>query len=73
MWDTETSPGPSKAEDTLIEQFEQKYPNVTVKRVVKNFDDYMATIKLAASSATRLMCSRATRGTPPTRRWSRPV
>ena len=51
MWDTETSPGPSKAEDTLIEQFEQKYPNVTVKRVVKNFDDYIATIKLAASSA----------------------
>ena len=51
MWDTENSPGPSKAEDTLIKQFEQKYPNVTVKRVVKNFDDYMATIKLAASSA----------------------
>ncbi len=50
MWDTETSPGPSKAEDTLINQFEAKYPNVTVKRVVKNFDDYVATIKLAASS-----------------------
>jgi raffinose/stachyose/melibiose transport system substrate-binding protein len=51
MWDTETSPGPSKAEDELIAQFEEKYPNVTVKRVSKNFDDYMATIKLAASSA----------------------
>jgi raffinose/stachyose/melibiose transport system substrate-binding protein len=52
MWDTETSPGPSKALNELISQFEQKYPNVTVKRTVKNFDDYMATIKLAASSAS---------------------
>jgi maltose-binding protein MalE len=51
MWDTENAQGPSKAEDELIQQFEQKYPNVTVKRVVKNFDDYMATIKLAASSS----------------------
>ena len=50
MWDTENSPGPSKALNQLIAQFEQKYPNVTVKRTVKNFDDYMATIKLAASS-----------------------
>ncbi len=51
MWDTENSPGPSKAEDALIKQFEAKYPNVTVKRTVKNFDDYVATIKLAASSS----------------------
>ena len=50
MWDTENSPGPSKAQNELISQFEQKYPNVTVDRTVKNFDDYMATIKLAASS-----------------------
>jgi raffinose/stachyose/melibiose transport system substrate-binding protein len=50
LWDTENSPGPSKALNNLIAQFEKKYPNVTVKRTVKNFDDYMATIKLAASS-----------------------
>ncbi|HEY0389312.1 MAG TPA: extracellular solute-binding protein [Gaiellales bacterium] len=50
MWDAETSPGPSKAEDELISEFERRYPNVTVHRVVKSFDDYMATIKLAASS-----------------------
>lgn len=50
LWDTENSPGPSKALNDLIAQFEKKYPNVTVKRTVKNFDDYMATIKLAASS-----------------------
>jgi raffinose/stachyose/melibiose transport system substrate-binding protein len=35
MWDTENAQGPSKAEDELIHQF----------------DDYMATIKLAASSS----------------------
>ncbi len=52
MWDTETSPGPSHAEDVLISRFEKRYPNVTIKRVVKSFDDYMATIKLAASSDT---------------------
>jgi len=50
MWDDETSPGPSRAEDQLIAEFEHRYPNVTVHRVVKSFDDYMATIKLAASS-----------------------
>lgn len=50
MWDAETSPGPSHAEDELIAQFEHRYPNVTVHRVVKSFDDYMATIKLAASA-----------------------
>jgi raffinose/stachyose/melibiose transport system substrate-binding protein len=51
MWDTEDSKGPSTAEDALIKQFEQKYPNVTVKRTVRSFDDYIATIKLAASSS----------------------
>ena len=35
MWDTENSPGPSKALNELISQFEQKYPNVTVDRTVK--------------------------------------
>ncbi|MGN6379161.1 MAG: extracellular solute-binding protein [Gaiellales bacterium] len=51
LWDTENSPGPSHALNQLIAEFEKKYPNVTVKRTVKNFDDYMATIKLAASSS----------------------
>jgi raffinose/stachyose/melibiose transport system substrate-binding protein len=51
MWDDETSPGDSKAQDQLIHEFEQRYPNVTVHRVVKSFDDYMSTIKLAASSS----------------------
>ena len=32
MWDTEDSADRRTAEDALIKQFEQKYPNVTVKR-----------------------------------------
>ena len=51
MWDTENATGPSNAENELIKEFEAKYPNVTIHRVVKNFDDYIATIKLAASSS----------------------
>lgn len=50
-WDTETSPGPSAAIDELNAAFTATYPNVTVKRTAKEFDDYMATIKLAASGA----------------------
>ena len=49
-WDTETSAGPSTAMDTLNTAFMAKYPNVTIKRTAKNFDDYVATIKLAASA-----------------------
>jgi raffinose/stachyose/melibiose transport system substrate-binding protein len=51
VWDTETSPGPSAAMDALDAAFSAKYPNVTIKRTAKNFDDYVATIKLAASGS----------------------
>jgi raffinose/stachyose/melibiose transport system substrate-binding protein len=50
-WDTETSPGPSAAMDALNAAFSAKYPNVTIKRTAKNFDDYVTTIKLAASGS----------------------
>jgi raffinose/stachyose/melibiose transport system substrate-binding protein len=50
-WDTETSAGPSAAMDTLNQAFSAKYPNVTIKRTAKNFDDYVTTIKLAASGS----------------------
>jgi raffinose/stachyose/melibiose transport system substrate-binding protein len=48
-WDTETSAGPSGEMDALNKAFSAKYPNVTIKRTAKAFDDYVATIKLAAS------------------------
>jgi raffinose/stachyose/melibiose transport system substrate-binding protein len=49
-WDTENEPGPSAEMDTLNAAFHAKYPNVTIKRTTKAFDDYVATIKLAASA-----------------------
>ncbi len=49
-WDTETEPGPSGEMDALNKAFHDTYPNVTIKRTSKAFDDYMATIKLAASA-----------------------
>ena len=49
-WDTETSAGPSGEMDALNKAFHDKYPNVTIKRTSKSFDDYVATIKLAASA-----------------------
>ena len=49
-WDTETSAGPSGEMDALNAAFHAKYPNVTIKRTSKSFDDYVATIKLAASA-----------------------
>ncbi len=49
-WDTETSAGPSGEMDALNQAFHDKYPNVTIKRTSKAFDDYVATIKLAASA-----------------------
>ena len=35
--------------DALNQAFHDKYPNVTIKRTSKSFDDYVATIKLAAA------------------------
>src|SRR6266566_3978053 len=49
-WDTETSAGPSGEMDALNKAFHDMYPNVTIKRTAKAFDDYVATIKLAASA-----------------------
>ncbi|TMC61014.1 MAG: extracellular solute-binding protein [Chloroflexi bacterium] len=49
-WDTETSAGPSGEMNALNASFHAKYPNVTIKRTSKSFDDYVATIKLAASA-----------------------
>jgi raffinose/stachyose/melibiose transport system substrate-binding protein len=49
-WDTENEPGPSSEMDALNAAFHAKYPNVTIKRTTKAFDDYVATIKLAASA-----------------------
>ncbi len=50
VWDTENEPGPTQTMEALDRRFEALHPNVTVKRVVRQFNDYVATVKLAASS-----------------------
>jgi raffinose/stachyose/melibiose transport system substrate-binding protein len=49
-WDLRNLPAQSAAQDKLNAAFEAKYPNIKIKRVVKQFTDYEATIKLALSS-----------------------
>lgn len=51
VWDTRNSPGQKEAQDQLNKEFEAKYPNIKVKRVLKAFNDYEATLKLALSSS----------------------
>lgn len=51
VWDTETEPGPSAEMNALITQFEAAHPGVKIKRVARNFNDYVKTVKLAASGS----------------------
>jgi raffinose/stachyose/melibiose transport system substrate-binding protein len=51
VWDTETEPGPSAEMNALIKGFEAAHPGVTIKRVARNFNDYIKTVKLAASGS----------------------
>ena len=49
VWDQEVRGGQAKQIKQLNQQFQQKYPNVTIKRVAKSFDDLNTTLKLAVS------------------------
>jgi raffinose/stachyose/melibiose transport system substrate-binding protein len=49
VWDQEVRGGQRRQIETLNEAFEQKYPNVTIKRVAKSFTDLNTTLKLAVS------------------------
>lgn len=48
-WDQEVRGGQAEAIKKLNQQFQQKYPNITIKRTAKSFTDLQATLKLAAS------------------------
>jgi raffinose/stachyose/melibiose transport system substrate-binding protein len=50
VWDTRNSPGQKQAQDKVNAEFEAKYPNIKIHRVLKDFNSYEATIKLALSS-----------------------
>ena len=49
VWDQEVRGGQAEAIKKLNQQFQQKYPNITLKRTAKSFTDLQATLKLAAS------------------------
>jgi raffinose/stachyose/melibiose transport system substrate-binding protein len=50
IWDQEVRGGQRRQIEQLNEAFQQKYPNVTIKRVAKSFTDLNTTLKLAVSS-----------------------
>jgi raffinose/stachyose/melibiose transport system substrate-binding protein len=49
VWDQEVRGGQAKEIKQLNAAFQQKYPNVKIKRVAKSFDDLNTTLKLAVS------------------------
>jgi raffinose/stachyose/melibiose transport system substrate-binding protein len=49
IWDQEVRGGQRRQIENLNEAFQQKYPNVTIKRVAKSFTDLNTTLKLAVS------------------------
>src|SRR3712207_7082474 len=49
VWDQEVRGGQAKQIKQLNQAFQAKYPNVTIKRVAKSFEDLNTTLKLAAS------------------------
>ncbi|MEP7088695.1 MAG: extracellular solute-binding protein [Nocardioidaceae bacterium] len=49
VWDQEVRGGQNQEITRLNQQFEKKYPNVTIKRTAKSFSDLKTTLKLALS------------------------
>jgi raffinose/stachyose/melibiose transport system substrate-binding protein len=49
LWDQEVRPGQAGQFTTLVEQFEQQYPNITITRVEQSFEDLTTTLALALS------------------------
>lgn len=49
VWDQEVRGGTHAEIEQLNKEFQEKYPNVTIKRVSRSFDDLKTTLKLALS------------------------
>jgi raffinose/stachyose/melibiose transport system substrate-binding protein len=49
VWDQEVRGGQNEQMDKLNAAFQQKYPNVTIKRVARSFPDLQKTLRLALS------------------------
>jgi raffinose/stachyose/melibiose transport system substrate-binding protein len=64
VWDQEVRGGQAAQIKRLNEAFQQKYPNVTIKRVAKSFEDLNKTLKLAVSGAKAPDVVEANQGRP---------
>jgi raffinose/stachyose/melibiose transport system substrate-binding protein len=64
IWDQEVRGGQNAQMKRLNAAFQQKYPNVTLKRVAKSFTDLNTTLKLAVSSAKAPDVVEANQGRP---------
>jgi raffinose/stachyose/melibiose transport system substrate-binding protein len=64
VWDQEVRGGQEAQIKRLNDAFQQKYPNVTIKRVAKSFEDLTKTLKLAVSGAKAPDVVQANQGRP---------
>lgn len=51
VWDQEVRGGQEAQMSALIKAFQAKYPNITIKRVSRSFDDLTKTLRLALSGS----------------------
>jgi raffinose/stachyose/melibiose transport system substrate-binding protein len=64
VWDQEVRGGQREQIERLNRAFQERYPNVTIKRVAKSFEDLNATLKLAASDERPPDVVQANQGRP---------
>jgi raffinose/stachyose/melibiose transport system substrate-binding protein len=64
VWDQEVRGGQKKQIEALNASFEEQYPNVTIKRVAKSFEDLNKTLKLAVTSNKAPDVVQANQGRP---------
>lgn len=64
VWDQEVRGGQNKQITQLNKEFQQRYPNVRIKRVARSFDDLNKTLKLAVSSDDAPDVVQANQGRP---------
>jgi raffinose/stachyose/melibiose transport system substrate-binding protein len=64
VWDQEVRGGQAAQIKRLNQAFQDRYPNVTIKRVAKSFEDLNKTLKLAVSGAKAPDVVQANQGRP---------
>ena len=64
VWDQEVRGGQAAQIKRLNQQFQEKYPNVTIKRVARSFEDLNKTLKLAVSGPNAPDVVEANQGRP---------